>query len=201
MRKVAVVALAALAASGLVGCTGGGSRLTIYSGRNQELIEPLLERFSEETGIPIDVRYGDSSDLALLIDEEGENSPADVFLSQSPGSTGYLDSKGRLRPLADDELGLVPSRFRADDGRWVGISGRVRVFVYNPELVDEADLPDSVFDVTSPRFRDRLGVAPPNASFQDFVTVMREVEGETRTRDWLEGLVANGVRTYPNNIA
>jgi iron(III) transport system substrate-binding protein len=201
MRAALVVGLV-LSAGALSACSsGGGDRLTIYSGRNQELIAPLLERFADDTGIGIDVRYGDSSDLALLIDEEGEQSPADVFLSQSPGSTGYLDSKERLRRVEQSVLELVPPRFRADDGRWVGVSGRVRVLVYNPEAVTEDELPQSVFDVTDPRYRDRVGVAPTNASFQDFVTAMRELEGEERTKEWLDGLVANGVKTYPNNIA
>jgi len=202
-RTVAAVLAVAIAAALLAACSSGdgGERLTIYSGRTQELIEPLLEQFADDTGIGIDVRYGDSADLALLIDEEGDRSPADVFLSQSPGSTGYLDSKGRLRKVEQSVLDLVPERFRADDGRWVGVSGRVRVLVYNPDAVSEAELPRSVFDVTDPRYRDRVGVAPPNASFQDFVTAMRELVGEDRTREWLEGLVANGVKTYPNNIA
>jgi iron(III) transport system substrate-binding protein len=199
---VGVLLVAALAAGTLSACSSGGSddRLTIYSGRTQELIEPLLEQFSDDTGIGIDVRYGDSSDLALLIDEEGDQSPADVFLSQSPGSTGYLDSKGRLQPVKQSVLDLVPERFRADDGNWVGVSGRVRVLVADPE-VPEDELPQSVFDVTDERYRGRVGVAPPNASFQDFVTAMREIEGEDRTKEWLDGLVANDVKTYPNNIA
>jgi iron(III) transport system substrate-binding protein len=202
MRTAALVVVLALTVGTLSACSGGSDdRLTIYSGRNQELIEPLLEQFSDDTGIGIDVRYGDSSDLALLIDEEGEQSPADVFLSQSPGSTGYLDSKGRLRRVESQLLDLVPARFRADDGRWIGVSGRVRVLVYNPEAVSEDELPRSVFDLTDPQYRGRLGVAPPNASFQDFVTAMRELEGEARTKEWLDGLVGNEVTTYPNNIA
>lgn len=202
-RLVALCLAGVLAAAVLSACSSGGSddRLTIYSGRNQELIEPLLEQFSEQSGIGIDVRYGDSSDLALLIDEEGDQSPADVFLSQSPGSMGYLDAKGRLQAVDQSVLDLVPERFRAQDGHWVGVSGRVRVFVYNPELVSEDELPRSIFDVTGPEYRDQLGVAPTNASFQDFVTAMRELEGEQKTKEWLDGLVANGARTYPNNIA
>jgi len=203
LRHAASVLLGvALVAGAASSCSSGGDeRLTIYSGRNQELIEPLLEEFSADTGIGIDVRYGDSADLALLIDEEGEQSPADVFLSQSPGSMGYLDSKGRVQALGDTVLDLVPGRFRADDGHWVGVSGRVRVLVYNPDLVSEDDLPASIFDVTGPQFRGQLGVAPENASFQDFVTAMRDVEGEARTKEWLDGLVANDVKTYANNLA
>ncbi|HEX6311683.1 MAG TPA: iron ABC transporter substrate-binding protein [Acidimicrobiia bacterium] len=202
-RRALTGALAlAVGAAGLVACsTGDGDRLTIYSGRQSELVAPLLEQFSDDTGIKIDVRYGDSADLALLIEEEGDRSPADVFLSQSPGAIGFLDADGRLAKLPDDILDQVEPRFRAPDGSWVGISGRVRVLVYNPELVDPADLPDSVFDLTDERYRGQVGVAPPNASFQDFVTAMREAVGDEETLAWLEGLVANDVRTYANNIA
>jgi iron(III) transport system substrate-binding protein len=202
-RRVLAMALAVLtAASTLAACsTGGSDRLTIYSGRLEELIGPLLEDFSEQTGIGIDVRYGDSADLALLIDEEGSASPADVFLSQSPGAIGFLDGKKRLRKLDDGVLDLVEPRFRASDGDWVGVSGRVRVLVYNRDLVEVAELPTSVFQLTEARFRDKIAVAPTNGSFQDFVTSMRELVGDARTREWLDGIEANGARSYANNIA
>jgi iron(III) transport system substrate-binding protein len=201
-RLPALLAALTLTAFGLTACqSGGGERVTIYSGRTQELISPLLERFADETGIGVDVRWGDSPDLALLIGEEGDKTPADVFLSQSPGAIGYVDSRKLLRPLPDRILDKVPARFRAGDHDWVGTSGRVRVLVYNSDAVDEADLPDSVFDMTDERYRGRVGIAPPNASFTDFVTSMRELIGDERTLEFLEGLERNGVRTYPNNIA
>jgi iron(III) transport system substrate-binding protein len=202
-RVVGTVLAAALALGALAACSsgGGGGRLTIYSGRQQELISPLLEDFSDETGIGIDVRYGDSADLALLIDEEGDRSPAGVFLSQSPGAVGFLDSKGRLDRLPANVLDEVEPRFRSPDGRWVGISGRVRVLVYNTETVDPSDLPQSVFDLTDPRYQGQVGVAPTNASFQDFVTAMRELAGDDRTLEWLRGMEANGSPTYANNLA
>jgi iron(III) transport system substrate-binding protein len=201
-RLATILLVVGVLGASLTACSSSGDeRLTIYSGRNQELIGPLLDDFSEESGIGIDVRYGDSSDLALLIDEEGDASPADVFLSQSPGSMGFLDSKGRIGKLGRGVLDLVPDRFRANDGHWVGISGRVRVLVYDPDVVSEDELPDSVFDVTGPQFEDELGVAPTNASFQDFITAMRELEGQTTTKQFLDDLVGNGARSYVNNIA
>lgn len=194
---------ATLGAIILTGCAGGGggSRLTVYSGRLPELVEPLLEDFSDQTGVGIDVRYGDSADLALLIDEEGDKSPADVFISQAPGAMGYLDEAGRLSELPDSVLDLVEPEFRAKDGEWVGLSARARVLVYNPELVGEADLPASVFDLTKSRYEGKVGVAPTNASFQDFVTAMRELEGEATTEDWLAAMRANGAKAYANNLA
>lgn len=155
---VMAVVVGVVAALGIAACSpgGGSDRLTVYSGRNEELVAPLIEQFTEKTGIGVDVRYGDSADLALLIDEEGDQAPADVFLSQSPGAIGYLGAEGRLRPIEQSVLDLVNERFRASDGRWVGVSGRVRVLVYNADLVDESDLPTSVFDLIGEQYRDKV---------------------------------------------
>ena len=203
MRTRLAVAAVLVTVVALAGCGlgSGGERVTIYSGRTENLVGPLLERFADETGIGVDVRYGQSADLALLIDEEGDRSPADVFLSQSPGALGFLVGGGRLGRLPGEVLDLVDARFRSSQGLWVGLSGRVRVLVYNTELVDEGDLPDSVFDLTDSRFRGDVAVAPANASFQDFVTAMRELAGEDRTVEWLRGMAANDSPTYANNTA
>jgi iron(III) transport system substrate-binding protein len=198
-----VVALAAVVVLGspLAACGGDGGRLTVYSGRTKDLIGPLLEQFSEETGIGIDVRYADSAELALLIDTEGDRSPADVFLSQSPGAVAFLDKQGRLQALPQSVLDAVPAEDRASDGGWVGLTGRVRALVYNTDQVDPATLPDSVLDLTDPQYKGMLGVAPTNGSFQDFVTAMRVERGDDATLEWLKGIAANDARTYPNNVS
>ncbi len=201
--RTSILALIPLLTLGLLAtsCSTDSERLTVYSGRTKDLISPLLDQFSEDTGIKIDVRYGDSSDLALLIDTEGERTDTDVFISQNPGAVGFLDAQGRLAELDEDELGLVDDQFRSDSGDWVGLSGRVRVLVYNTDLVDESELPDSVLDLTGDEFRGRVAVAPTNGSFQDFVTAMRVELGEDVAADWLEGMAANDARPYSNNTA
>lgn len=203
MRFRITTLLLPLLALGLLGssCSTDSERLTVYSGRTQDLISPLLQQFSEETGIKIDVRYGDSADLALLIDTEGEQTDTDVFISQNPGAVGFLDAQQRLTQLDDDELALVDEQFRSDTGDWVGLSGRVRVLVYNTDLVDESELPESVLDLTGEEFRGRVAVAPTNGSFQDFVTAMRVELGEDVAAEWLDGMAANDARPYSNNTA
>lgn len=175
--------------------------ITVYSGRSEDLIEPLLDAFTAETGIEVDARYGDSAELALLIQTEGESSPADVFISQSPGALGLLAGEDRLATLGDDLIGLAGEGFSASDDTWVGITGRIRVVVYNSDLVDAADLPDSVLDLTDPAYAGRVAVAPGNGSFQDFVTAMRNELGDADTLAWLEGMAANGAPNYPKNSA
>lgn len=197
---VAAVALVA-AACGDDGSSGGGDALEIYSGRNEALVGPLLERFADESGIDVRVRYGDSTELAGAILEEGGNSPADVFFSQDAGALGALDDAGLLAALASSELERVEPAFRAADGTWVGVSGRVRVVAYNTRELRESDLPSSVLGFTDPRWKGRLGWAPTNASFQAFVTALRVLEGEDGAEAWLEGVKANNPRKYANNIA
>jgi iron(III) transport system substrate-binding protein len=183
----------------LSACTGGSDALTIYSGRDEALIGPLLEQFAEANDIDIEVRYGETGDLALLIAEEGEDSPADVFLSQSPGAVAFLANEGLLGELSAEELSAVDPRFESDDGRWIGLSARQRVLVYNEELVDEAELPASVLDLTEETYAGDVALAPTNGSFQDFVTAMREIEGEDVTAQWLQNMQANGSPTYADN--
>jgi iron(III) transport system substrate-binding protein len=201
VRRLAFCATLPLAVTGLAACGDDAETLTIYSGRQQDLVGPLLEQFADEEDIDIDVKYADSADLAVLIATEAENSPADVFLSQSPGAIGFVDGEGRLAELPAATLDRVPERFRASDGEWVGLSGRVRVIVFDAARTDEADVPDSVFDLTGEAYEGRVGVAPTNGSFQDFVTTMRDLVGDDATLEWLTALRENGARTYPNNIA
>ena len=177
----------------------GGGKLTIYSGREEELVAPLIEKFEQASGIDAEVRYGDSAELAATIAEEGENSPADVFFAQDPGSLGAIEEEGLLAELPEDALDRVDERFRDPDGRWVGTSGRVRVIAYNTDELTEDEVPDSVFDLTDPQWKGKIGIPPTNASFQAFVTAMRLSAGEERTREWLEGLEANDPKLYERN--
>jgi iron(III) transport system substrate-binding protein len=177
----------------------GGGKLTVYSGREEELVEPLFEQFEESSGIDVEVRYGDSAELAATIAEEGENSPADVFFAQDPGSLGSLEGENLLAELPEELLEKVDERFRDPDGHWVGTSGRARVIAYNTEELTEDEVPDSVWDLTDERWKGKIGFPPTNASFQAFVTTMRLTAGEERTREWLEGIQANDPKLYEKN--
>jgi len=170
----------------------------VYSGRSEDLIGPLLEQFADETGIDVQVRYAGSVELALLIREEGEQSPADVFISQSPGPIAFLADEGLLSSLSSDVLELAP---HSDGGAWVAITGRQRVLVYNRDQVSADELPSSVFELTEPQWAGRVGFAPANGSFQDFFTLFRLEHGDDVALEWLRGLVANGAQTYGNNSA
>ncbi len=202
IRLALPVVVVALLVGSLTACSSGDDEtLTVYSGRSEELIQPLLDRFSEETGIEVDVKYGDSAELALLIEQEGDSSPADVFISQSPGATSYLDGLGRLDALPAEVLDRVPEGERSAAGSWVGLTGRVRVLVYDTDQVDPTTIPPSVLDLTDPAYRGQVAVAPSNGSFQDFVSAMRAELGDDVAQQWLDGMAANDSPVYANNVA
>jgi iron(III) transport system substrate-binding protein len=197
MRSITVVAALVAALATAAGCGGSEDTLTVYSGREEELVAPLFDMFEEETGVDVEVRYGDSAELAATIAEEGGNSPADVFFAQDPGSLGSVESQ--LEVLPAEITDRVDARFRDADGRWTGTSGRSRVLVYNTDALSEDEVPDTVQDLLDERWDGRIGVAPTNASFQAFVTAMRLSEGDDATRKWLTDLKALDPKIYEKN--
>ena len=180
---------------------GENADLIIYSGRSESLVQPIIDQFAEETGINVQVRYGRTAELAGVLLEEGEKSPADLFYAQDPGGLGAVQTAGLLTPLPQEILDKVPPRFAAADGAWVGVSGRARTVVYNTNVIadPETQLPDDLWGFTEPEWNGRIGWAPANGSFQAMVTAMRAIWGEEKTRDWLQGIQANNPKVYPQN--
>lgn len=173
--------------------------LVIYSGRSESLVQPIIDQFSEATGIEVEVRYGGTAEMAGVLLEEGENSPADLFYAQDPGGLGAVGDAGLLASLPEPLLNTVPERFVSANSNWIGISGRARVVVYNTETLTPDDLPDDLWGFTEPEWNGRLGWAPSNGSFQAMVTAMRSEWGDERTAEWLTAIQANNPTVYPKN--
>ncbi|MEU4463454.1 iron ABC transporter substrate-binding protein [Streptomyces sp. NPDC024017] len=210
VRRITALVAATLLLPALAACgsddKGGGdegadSSLVIYSGRNEKLVKPLLDKLEKAVGVKVEVRYGDSAELAAQILEEGDRTKAGLFFSQDAGALGALSKEGMLQKLPQGTLDEVDETYRGSGGDWVGLSGRVRVIAYNPAKVGADEVPDSVFDVVEPEWKGKVGFAPTNASFQAFVTGMRVLKGDDVTRKWLQDLKANGAKTYAHNLA
>ena len=194
-RALIGLAAAALALPLIAACGGGsdpttspgaGSEaITVYSGRSEELVGPLFAQFTEQTGIEVQARFGDTAELAAQLLEEGDASPADVYFAQDAGALGAVSAAGLLAPLPASVATLVPQNYRATDGTWTGVSGRARVIAYDAEQVSADQVPQSIFDLTDPQWQGQVAIAPTNASFQSFVTAMRVSQGDDVTRQWL----------------
>lgn len=200
--RIALLALAAMMACFIASPVLGDDVLTVYSGRNESLIGPILAQFTEDTGIETEILYGGTSAVANQILTEGENSPADVFIAQDGGALGALAAVDMLHKLPDATLARVADQaFVSPDGVWTGLSGRARVFVYNPQSLAERglDLPNSILDLTGEEWRGLVGWAPTNASFVANVTAMRVLLGEEETASWLADMIANDAQAYPKN--
>jgi iron(III) transport system substrate-binding protein len=175
--------------------------LTIYSGRSKALVEPLVQKFTEQTGIKVDIKYGATTQLAIAVLEEGAQSPADIFWAQDAGALGALSNAGLMNVLSNELSSLVGSEFINPGKTWLATSGRGRVLAYSKVRADSLNLPSSVFDLTDPKYKGKVAWAPTNGSFQAFVSAMIEIHGIESTRSWLTGMKNNGAVAYANNNA
>ncbi|MGY1815600.1 iron ABC transporter substrate-binding protein [Blastococcus sp. SYSU D00820] len=203
-RTTAAVLSSLLAGAALAGCGNSsaaeGPTLTVYSAQHESLIRTMLEDFTEETGIALEFRDGNDAELANQIIQEGEASPADVFLTENSPSIDILDDEGLLAPLEQSTLDQVADPYRPSSGAWTGFAARSTVLVYNPEQLAEADLPASILELAEPEWEGRIGIAAGGPDFQAIVSAVLALRGEEATRAWLEGLERNA-EIYQSNTA
>ncbi|MEQ3549494.1 extracellular solute-binding protein [Pseudonocardia nematodicida] len=173
--------------------------LTVYSGRSENRVQEILDRFETESGIPLDIRYGDTAELVAQILEEGDASPADVFFAQDAGALGALSEVGRLVPLSPGTTDGVVDGYVAADRSWTATTARARVITYDAQELSPEELPQSLDDLLDPRWAGRIGFPPGNSSFNTFVTAVRLDRGDDGAREWLEAFLAQDPERFSNN--
>ncbi|MGN7789304.1 iron ABC transporter substrate-binding protein [Enterobacter sp. 22452] len=172
--------------------------IVVYNAQHENLVQSWVDGFTKETGIKVTLRNGGDSELGNQLVQEGSASPADVFLTENSPSMVLVDNAKLFAPLDADTLKQVPAEFRPAHGRWIGIAARSTVFVYNPQKLNETQLPASLMDLAKPEWKGRWAASPSGADFQAIVSAMLALKGEQATLDWLKAMKTNFV-AYKGN--
>ena len=170
--------------------------LNVYSARKEHLIKPLLDRFSEESNVTINLVTGKGDALLTRLKSEGSNSPADVLITVDAGRLYRAQEAGVLRSIESQSLNqLIPSYLRSGDNKWFGLSIRARVIVYAMERV-KSDQLDTYESLADPSWKGRICVrSSSNIYNQSLVASMLASQGIVKTEAWIDGLVENFARS------
>jgi len=196
------LALAALtlATPLLAACSEDEPKLVVYNAQHEPLLKELAPAFTKETGIEVELRNGKDLELSNQLVQEGDASPADVFLTENSPAMSQVEAAGLFDPLPADLVAPIPAQYRPRSGLWTGFVARSTVLVYNTDQIQEAELPASLLDLARPEWKGRISFSPTGADFQAIVAAVLELEGEDATRAWLEGIKANGTVYDGNNL-
>lgn len=209
LAGIAIASVAALALSACGGATGSSSgpagatggptdTITVYNAQHQELTQAWVDAFTKQTGIKVNMRNGDDTEMGQQLIQEGKNSPADVFLTENSPAMSAVENAGLLGDPGSQAIANVPQAYRPSTGKWVGIAARSTVLAYNKTKLKASDLPKSIMDLADASWKGRWGGAPSGADFQAIVSAMLQLKGESATLDWLKAMKGNA-KTYQGN--
>ena len=165
--------------------------LTLYSAQHAQTTKALVEGFTKETGIKVNVVSADEATTVAKIEQEGDKSPADVMYAENSPWLAQLDQKGLLVKVSDTALNSVPKTDSAATGNWVGVSARVSGITYDPDKVPADQLPHSVLDLAGPQWKDKIEIAPSETDLWPVISSVLHAKGKDATMAWLNGLKAN----------
>ncbi|MCG2622830.1 iron ABC transporter substrate-binding protein [Arthrobacter sp. I2-34] len=185
---------------GSAGAGSGGAGITVYNAQHETMTQAWVDEFTAETGIKVNLRQGDDTEMSNQIIQEGDASPADVFITENSPAMTQVENAGLFADISDTVKANVPEEFRPSSDKWTGVAARSTVFVYNKDKLKEADLPKSLMDLADPKWAGKWGAAPGGADFQAIVSAMLELKGEQATADWLKAMKENA-KVYPGNGA
>ncbi|MGO4188314.1 iron ABC transporter substrate-binding protein [Pseudarthrobacter sp. TAF60_1] len=211
---LAGIAIAATAALGLTACggsttpaaTGSASgsagavsgEITVYNAQHESLTQEWVDAFTAETGVKVTMRQGDDTEMSNQIIQEGQASPADVFLTENSPAMAQVENAGLFADVDQATVDQVPSQFRPSTNKWTGIAARSTVLVYDKSKISEDKLPKSMLDLAKPEWKGKWAASPSGADFQAIVAALLELKGETATQEWLKGMKDN-YKSYKGN--
>ena len=184
-------ACVAVAGCGGAAGSGGTGTLVIYSAQHPETTAAIVSAFTKQTGIKVQLKNDNEDVLTAQLEQEGTRSPADVFYAENSNWLQQLDDKGLLANVDAATLARVPGRVNADNGKWLGVSGRFSTLIYNPSKISASQLPPSAMDLADPRYKGKLELAPAETDFWPIITSIIRARGRQAALAWLQGLKAN----------
>jgi iron(III) transport system substrate-binding protein len=184
-------ALAGSMAGTRPGQTAEAITLTLYAAQHQQAVDMIINAFSKATGIKVRTHHGEAPEIAAQIIREGARSPADVYFTENSPELVLLAEKGLLSKIDPKTFALVPAKYSAPGGEWIGLLARENVLAFNPKLIHEADLPASLLDLQGPAWKGKVAIAPSDADFLPLVKAVAELKGRPAALVWLKGLKTN----------
>ena len=171
------------------------SEVNVYSGRKENLIKPLLDRFTAETGIKTNLVTAKADKLLTRLENEGRNTPADVFITVDAGRLYRAKQAGVFASIDNATLNAaVPAHLRDPEGQWVGLSQRARVIFYAKDRVNASEL-SSYEDLASDKWKKRICIrGSDNIYNQSLVASMIAADGQQAAQEWANKLVTNMAR-------
>lgn len=199
-RLLAALTLAAIAAVTALAANADAAELNIYSARHYDTDLSLYDRFTEETGIKVNLIEGDSDELIARIEREGRNSPADLLITVDAGRLWRAEEKGLFQPASSSILeDRIPAHLRHPDGLWYGISKRARIIIYNKAAGVPEKL-DTYADLADPIHKGEICMRSSSNLYNvSLLAALIEHEGAEKAEAWTKGVVANFKREPQGN--
>ncbi|WP_026552721.1 iron ABC transporter substrate-binding protein [Arthrobacter sp. H20] len=209
-NALAGIALAATAALALTACGSGSStipdsadgevsgEITVYNAQHESLTQEWVDAFTAETGVKVTMRQGSDTEMSNQIIQEGQASPADVFLTENSPAMAQVENAGLFADVDQATIDQVPAEFRPSSNKWTGIAARSTVLVYDKTKLSEDQLPTSMLDLADPEWKGKWAASPSGADFQAIVSALLELKGEAATEEWLTGMKENS-KAYKGN--
>ncbi|MDP9982706.1 iron(III) transport system substrate-binding protein [Pseudarthrobacter oxydans] len=212
-NALAGIALAATATLGLAACGSGAAtapsssaaadgnisgEITVYNAQHESLTKEWVDAFTAETGVKVTMRQGSDTEMSNQIIQEGQASPADVFLTENSPAMAQVENAGLFADVDQATIDQVPAEFRPSTNKWTGIAARSTVLVYDKAKLTEDQLPTSMLDLAKPEWQGKWAASPSGADFQAIVSALLELKGEAATEEWLQGMKANS-KPYKGN--
>jgi iron(III) transport system substrate-binding protein len=202
IKRLSVIGALVACCAVVTSCGGSSSSgtITLYNGQHAELTSLLVAAFEKKTGVKVKIRTNDSAVLADQLIQEGDASPADVYIAENSPELMELQRRSLLAQLPGSILGRGSPRDNSPTGAWVGMALRVSSLVYDPARAPRSQLPASLLDLAGPQWKGKIAVAPTDSDFPPLVGAVIATRGEAAARSWLAGLKRNA-RVYQDEEA